>query len=124
MNLGVDAKVAASKGRILHEFGHALGLIHTHQNPKAKIPWDIKAVVNFYNGQFGWDLEEINYNVLQVHDENELQNLDENIDKDSIMMYPIEQFLLKPGKQHFATVSNSELSKNDIDSIRKIYNVT
>jgi serralysin len=25
---------------VLHEFGHALGAIHEHQNPVANIPWD------------------------------------------------------------------------------------
>lgn len=29
---------------VLHEFGHALGLIHEHQNPAADIPWDEEAV--------------------------------------------------------------------------------
>ena len=25
---------------VLHEFGHALGLVHEHQSPTAEIPWD------------------------------------------------------------------------------------
>ncbi len=30
---------------VLHEFGHALGCIHEHQNPSAKIPWDKKSCI-------------------------------------------------------------------------------
>jgi len=32
---------------VLHEFGHALGLIHEHQNPVATIPWNKPAVYDF-----------------------------------------------------------------------------
>src|SRR5262249_14433274 len=33
---------------VLHEFGHALGLIHEHQSPSATIPWDREAVTRYY----------------------------------------------------------------------------
>ena len=29
---------------VLHEFGHALGLIHEHQNPEGGIEWNEPAV--------------------------------------------------------------------------------
>jgi hypothetical protein len=35
---------------VLHEFGHALGAIHEHQNPQAGIPWNKEAVYNYYMG--------------------------------------------------------------------------
>ena len=40
---------------VRHEFGHALGMIHEHQNPDAlgKIPWD-KPKVYAYYAQQGW----------------------------------------------------------------------
>ena len=33
---------------VRHEFGHALGMIHEHQNPTAKIPWDKPKVYAYY----------------------------------------------------------------------------
>lgn len=39
MNLGwVDERT------ILHETGHALGLVHEHQHPEGKIDWDMQKV--------------------------------------------------------------------------------
>ena len=40
---------------VRHEFGHALGMIHEHQNPAAlgKIPWDRPRVYAYY-AQQGW----------------------------------------------------------------------
>jgi len=40
---------------VLHEFGHALGLLHEHQNPAGGIPWDEAAVYAFYYQTQGWD---------------------------------------------------------------------
>ena len=36
--------------RILHEFGHVLGLIEEHQNPRANIKWDKARIYNFLGG--------------------------------------------------------------------------
>ena len=40
---------------VRHEFGHALGMIHEHQNPDAlgKIPWDKPKVYEYYARQGG-----------------------------------------------------------------------
>lgn len=40
MNLGWT-----TRENILHEFGHVLGLVEEHQNPKANIKWDIQKVM-------------------------------------------------------------------------------
>lgn len=32
---------------VLHEFGHALGLLHEHQSHKAKIVWNIPKLINY-----------------------------------------------------------------------------
>ena len=42
---------------VLHEFGHALGLIHEHQNPKGGINWNRDAVIADLSGPpNNWDL--------------------------------------------------------------------
>src|SRR5205814_4628230 len=50
----------------LHEFGHALGFQHEHQNPNAGIPWDKPAVYKYYakkeNG--GWDKDKVDLNLF------------------------------------------------------------
>ena len=35
---------------VTHEFGHALGCIHEHQNPATNIPWDKPKVYAYYAG--------------------------------------------------------------------------
>ena len=42
---------------IIHEFGHALGMVHEHQNPTGGIQWNEQAVLNYYDKRFkrGWE---------------------------------------------------------------------
>ena len=35
---------------VIHEFGHALGAIHEHQNPKGGIQWNKQAVYAYFSG--------------------------------------------------------------------------
>ncbi|MBL1421874.1 MAG: hypothetical protein COC24_015290 [Alphaproteobacteria bacterium] len=38
----------SEKAVILHEFGHALGFVHEHQNPSSEIPEDVKKAYEYY----------------------------------------------------------------------------
>lgn len=83
MNLGwLDDDV------IWHEFGHAIGLLHEHQNPTAPIKWNEPAVIRDLSGSPNyWSEDMIRYNVLNPYP---LPNvITTAIDKKSIMMYPI-----------------------------------
>ena len=53
MNFGwltQDVSDEEARRVILHEFGHALGLIHEHQNPVNKIKWNKPAVIADLSG--------------------------------------------------------------------------
>jgi hypothetical protein len=61
MNLGdLDRRT------VLHEFGHVLGLIEEHQNPKANIPWNRALVIRELSGPPNhWDKQTIEERIFQ-----------------------------------------------------------
>jgi len=73
---------------ILHEFGHALGAVHEHQNPVVKIPWDREAVYRQYamSPNF-WDPETVDVNIFQTYQAERTNH--SRFDPESIMLYPI-----------------------------------
>ena len=78
-----DAEYAAV---VLHEFGHALGLIHEHQNPANKIQWNYPVVIEALKGKPNqWTDEEIAFNMFQKYDMNQTQFTE--FDPASIMLY-------------------------------------
>lgn len=73
---------------VLHEFGHALGMIHEHQNPGGKIPWNEDAVMEYYTGPpNNWKPAQVRSNLLQTYNKRFTKYTD--FDIDSIMRYPI-----------------------------------
>lgn len=102
---------------VLHEFGHALGMIHEHQNPNGGIKWNEAAVKADLSGPpNNWTDEQIRTNVLNKYNPNAVTATE--VDKDSIMMYPI------PASWTDGTFSadlNNELSQKDEDLIRLVY---
>lgn len=74
---------------VLHEFGHALGMIHEHQNPKdGGIQWNRDAVIKDLSGPpNNWNAETIEVNMFKKYEPSELAAT--GVDAHSIMMYPI-----------------------------------
>jgi serralysin len=102
---------------VLHEFGHALGLIHEHQNPQGGIKWNEPAVIADLSGPpNNWDEETIRHNVLDHYDPDVVTA--SNVDSKSIMMYPIPASWTLDG---FSAGLNADLSDTDVDFIRKAY---
>ena len=71
---------------ILHEFGHAFGLLHEHQSPFGnEIIWNLPAIEKYYLGKPGWDLKAIEENFTNRE---KVEDVNGTIfDPDSIMLY-------------------------------------
>ena len=102
---------------VLHEFGHALGLIHEHQNPNRPIAWNRAAVIADLSGPPNeWDLPTIENNMFKRYDPAELSSTP--VDPLSIMMYPIPRSWTNDG---FSAGLNSALSAKDHLLIQQVY---
>lgn len=82
MNLGF-----VDKTTVLHEFGHALGLIHEHQSPfRGGYEWDKEAVIRALSGPPNyWDRERIENNIFKRYKKRKLRGT--KYDTKSIMHY-------------------------------------
>jgi hypothetical protein len=101
---------------VLHEFGHALGLIHEHQSPGAEIPWDKPAVYAHYKRTSGWNPAQVDSQVFKRYARRLTQYT--AFDTNSIMLYPIDKGLTTNGLE---VGWNRVLSPTDIAFIRKMY---
>lgn len=102
---------------VLHEFGHALGLVHEHQNPAGGIKWNKAAIYRDLSGPpNNWTKEIIDANMFQPYAANETNFT--TTDFKSIMLYPIPPGWTTDG---FTVGLNSSLSKIDKSFIHSQY---
>ena len=102
---------------VLHEFGHALGLIHEHQNPNEPIKWNRTAVIADLSGPpNNWDTARIEHNIFKRYDPNAVSATP--VDKESIMMYAIPKAWTLDG---FSADLNPAVSPTDVEFIRGAY---
>jgi hypothetical protein len=120
MNYGwLDPTTADDEVRrvVLHEFGHAMGLIHEHQNPGGQINWNRDQVIHDLSGPpNNWSLDVINHNMFEPYSTT-LTNFTA-IDPSSIMMYPIP---VKWTLDGFSVGLNTDLSPTDKQFIKEQY---
>jgi hypothetical protein len=102
---------------VTHEFGHALGCIHEHQNPATDIPWDKEAVYEFYMGAPNfWTRDQVDVNLFTRYSADITQFSE--FDAHSIMLYPIpNQFTIGD----FEVGWNQVLSDTDKQFIATLY---
>jgi len=117
MNFGwltVNSTASEVERVVLHEFGHALGLVHEHQLPANGIQWDKPAV--YADLEPAWSREKIDQNLFVTVDPAEAAMT--NLDPQSIMLYPIKKSWTLDG---FSSSLNTKLSPVDIAFIKTIY---
>ena len=102
---------------ILHEFGHALGMVHEHQSPARGIPWDKDKVYEYYSIHHGWDSKKVDINVLGRYSKQHTNFT--KFDPDSIMMYEVPACLTTNGQA--IRGHNCKLSKRDKSYIATLY---
>jgi hypothetical protein len=106
MNLGWQ-----DEGVVLHEFGHAIGLIHEHQNPIGGIKWNKPAVYADLAGPPNfWDKATTDHNMFGQYDKDQINGT--KLDEQSIMLYEIPRSWTLDG---FSSKANEVLSEMDKD---------
>ena len=103
---------------ILHEFGHAMGLVHEHQHPGSNILWDSLKVYKYYHDTQTppWDEAKVNDNIFKKYSY-ETTNYTA-YDIHSIMHYSFPSSLTKDGS---SAPWNTLLSESDKSFIKTIY---
>ena len=115
-----DYDFEAAKGKatvVIHEFGHALGMIHEHSRSDTPLPWNCKAVYETLGGPpNNWNKQMVDGNVF---DTESLSNLYASpYDPKSIMHYYFpDKYFMEP----VGLPQNTELSCLDICWLRKMY---
>jgi hypothetical protein len=102
---------------VMHEFGHALGMIHEHQNPRGEgINWDVEKVYAWAESTQGWDKKTTDQNILKRYDISQING--SSYDPLSIMLYFFPANLTKDGQ---GTAENLRLSPIDVEWLAKEY---
>lgn len=103
---------------VTHEFGHALGCIHEHQQPKFDRKWDVAKVMKYFSGPPNyWDADAIKSNVLEKYSPKGISAT--QFDPKSIMLYAFDGALFADGKG--PTNENTVVSDLDVTMIKKMY---
>jgi astacin (peptidase family M12A) len=115
-------------GTVLHEFGHAIGLVHEHLRPDRPIKFvSDQDLYTFYQNNQGWGTKAVDLNIINVA-KGVVGTL--NFDFKSIMLYSFPQNVLASndpmvkelaGKAGKPYPVNSDLSEDDKTWIQLLY---
>ncbi|QHD06809.1 M12 family metallopeptidase [Pseudomonas sp. R76] len=101
---------------ILHEFGHALGLLHEHQHPDRTLEFNIRETYKHFENEYNWGVPRTYHNIFKKADPADV--ITSPYDQQSIMHYAMNDKLL--WKQP-STGANYVLSENDKTFLPTLY---
>ena len=103
---------------VLHEFGHAICLLHEHNHPELDLRWKKDVVyADLMGPPNSWSRDEVDFNVFNQYPKDSVVMSDKP-DLVSIMIYTIPARWLDGQK---AIMPSNKLSADDIDFIRTLY---
>jgi hypothetical protein len=126
-NVGTDCRLVALNqpsmnlgfmdgGTVAHEFGHAIGLGHEHQNPAGSLLWNEEVVIRDLGGPPNfWTPEQVRFNVLEKYSTDQIKGT--VFDPDSIMLYAFPARWTSNGVSTKANEALSAMDKAFIASI-------
>ena len=100
---------------VLHEFGHALGLVHEQAHKDANIQWNKDEVYHDLKKE-NWTKDKVDRWVFEQFDKS--KEVITNFDIESVMMYPIRKGWVTGVKPREVPM---KLSEGDKATIRKLY---
>lgn len=104
------------RGTVLHEFGHALGLVHEHLSPISGIKWKKESVYGRMKATQGWSKEKTDAQLFKKYSISYTNGT--KYDPKSIMHYPIPKWDTEDG---YSVDWNYELSDGDKALIAALY---
>lgn len=103
--------------RVLHEFGHALGLAHEFTHPDMNFQWIKEEVYQDYMTEYKWEKEKVDQWVFEKFSPDRCEVITD-FDKRSVMVYPIRKNWTT---SHVEIQIPSQLSAGDLETIQRIY---